>query len=160
MNLRNNRFKVIEQMIAQHNVSSQEVLLGLLVAEGFELTQATLSRDLKEMKVIKAPNHSGEYVYTLSKIASNSDNSITNYQEINSASGFLSIEFSGQMAVVKTRPGHASAIAYEIDEKASSIILGTIAGDDTILIIPREGIYKNEVLDAFSKLFSNKLQTQ
>ncbi|MEI7677658.1 MAG: ArgR family transcriptional regulator, partial [Bacteroidales bacterium] len=66
----------------------------------------------------------------------------------------LSIEFSGQLAVIKTRPGHASAFAYEIDSNASHVILGTIAGDDTILLIPREGFTREEVTRTLSELFS------
>jgi transcriptional regulator of arginine metabolism len=68
----------------------------------------------------------------------------------------LSLEFSGQLAVVKTKPGYASAIAWDIDNKANEQVLGTIAGDDTILIIPREGISRDEILLMLNTIFSEK----
>ena len=61
--------------------------------------------------------------------------------------GFISFEFSYQMGVIKTRPGFASEIALDIDTHASSIILGTIAGEDTVLLIPREGVTRQDILN-------------
>jgi transcriptional regulator of arginine metabolism len=139
-------------MIAQHQLSNQEELLGMMEQAGFEVTQATLSRDLKLMKVVKAPNEKGVYVYTLPQSAPKEGS--TANREPRMANGLLSIEFSGQLAVIKTRPGHASAFAYEIDSNASHVILGTIAGDDTILLIPREGFTRDEVTRTLSELFT------
>ena len=147
-----NRLNIIREMIAQHQLSSQEELLGMMEQAGFEVTQATLSRDLKLMKVVKAPNEKGVYVYTLPQSAPKGES--TANREPRMANGLLSIEFSGQLAVIKTRPGHASAFAYEIDSNASHVILGTIAGDDTILLIPREGFTREEVTRTLSELFS------
>ena len=147
-----NRLNIIREMIAQHQLSSQEELLGMMEQAGFEVTQATLSRDLKLMKVVKAPNEKGVYVYTLPQSAPKGES--TANREPRMANGLLSIEFSGQLAVIKTRPGHASAFAYEIDSNASHVILGTIAGDDTILLIPREGFSREEVTRTLSELFS------
>ena len=147
-----NRLNIIREMIAQHQLSSQEELLGMMEQAGFEVTQATLSRDLKLMKVVKAPNEKGVYVYTLPQSAPKGES--TANREPRMANGLLSIEFSGQLAVIKTRPGHASAFAYEIDSNASHVILGTIAGDDTILLIPREGFSRDEVSRTLSELFS------
>ncbi len=152
MSPKTNRLNVIREMIAQHQLSSQEELLGMMEQAGFEVTQATLSRDLKLMKVVKAPNEKGVYVYTLPQ-SSPKEESTAN-REPRMANGLLSIEFSGQLAVIKTRPGHASAFAYEIDSNASHVILGTIAGDDTILLIPREGFTRDEVTRTLSELFS------
>ena len=148
-----NRLNVIREMIAQHQLSNQEELLGMMEQAGFEITQATLSRDLKLMKVVKAPNEKGVYVYTLPQSAPKEESSAN--REPRMANGLLSIEFSGQLAVIKTRPGHASAFAYEIDSNASHVILGTIAGDDTILLIPREGFTRDEVTRTLSELFSD-----
>lgn len=152
MSPKTNRLNVIREMIAQHQLSSQEELLGMMEQAGFEVTQATLSRDLKLMKVVKAPNEKGVYVYTLPQSAPKEES--TANREPRLANGLLSIEFSGQLAVIKTRPGHASAFAYEIDSNASHVILGTIAGDDTILLIPREGFTRDEVTRTLSELFS------
>ena len=69
--------------------------------------------------------------------------------------GFLSINFSGNMGVIKTRPGYASSIAYNIDNNHINEILGTIAGDDTIFIVIKQGITKDEVIEALSEVVPN-----
>ena len=66
--------------------------------------------------------------------------------------GFISFEFSYQLGIIKTRRGYASGIAMDIDNKASSIIAGTIADDDTVLVIPREGVGRQEVVDILVKI--------
>jgi len=66
----------------------------------------------------------------------------------------LNIDFSGQLVVVKTKPGYASAIAWDIDNKANYEVLGTIAGDDTILVIPREGITREDILQMMNQNFA------
>lgn len=140
------RQQQIEEIISKDKIRNQDELLIKLQKLGFELTQATLSRDIKEMKIIKVPNQNGEYIYQLSEnVKKNEENgsAITAY-------GFLNIEFSGNLAVIKTRPGYAMGIASEIDNKATSTILGTVAGDDTILIIPRENISRQKILEGLS----------
>ena len=69
--------------------------------------------------------------------------------------GFVSIKFSGNLAVIKTRPGYASSLAYDIDNRDFHEILGTIAGDDTILLVIREGIEQREVVRALSSIIPN-----
>ena len=69
--------------------------------------------------------------------------------------GFLSIHFSGNMGVIKTRPGHASAIAWSIDRSNLPQILGTIAGDDNIFIVIKEGVSQQEVIEALSEFIPN-----
>jgi transcriptional regulator of arginine metabolism len=69
--------------------------------------------------------------------------------------GCLSIQFSGNMGVIKTRPGYASSIAYNIDNNDIKEILGTIAGDDTIFIVIRQGVSKEEVIEALSEVVPN-----
>ena len=133
-----NRHTAIKEIILAQEIESQEMLLNLLVSKGFELTQATLSRDIKEMQIVKMPTSLGKYVYQLTKETVSPQQAISSY-------GFLGIEFSGNLAVVKTRPGYAMGIAAEIDEKISREIIGTVAGDDTILLIIRENITKEEV---------------
>lgn len=144
------RHKIIREILQANEVASQDILLKMLAEKGLELTQATLSRDIKELKIVKVPTIKGTYAYQLS-------DSIQNVQEEIPVSsfGFVSIEFSGQLAVMKTRPGYAMAIAGEIDNKASRYILGTVAGDDTILLIPRENISKEEVVASLSTFIPN-----
>ena len=75
-----------------------------------------------------------------------------NIREMMTASGFISINFSGNMGVIKTRPGYASAIAWNIDSSDIPQILGSIAGDDTIFIVIREGVSHKEVTDAIKQI--------
>lgn len=145
-----NRHKIIREVLRDNEISNQDVLLKMLIDRGFELTQATLSRDMKELKIVKIPTLKGTYAYQLSDTMLNVPN-----ESPLSSFGFVSIDFSGQLAVMKTRPGYAMAIAGEIDNKASRYILGTVAGDDTVLIIPRENITKEEVIASLSTFIPN-----
>ena len=112
---------------------------------GISVTQATLSRDIKQLKIVKAHDENGNYVYRL-PIYRSKESALLSVK-----SGKFNIEFSGNLAVIKTRPGYAMGIASDIDTNAPQEILGTIAGDDTILIIPREGFSRESVLDALSR---------
>jgi transcriptional regulator of arginine metabolism len=150
MKNKTDRLRAIKEMVIQQSIGNQDELLLLLKEKGYHLTQATLSRDLKQLKITKIPNDVGEYRYALphSLYASGkpSETKII---------GNNSLEFSGQLAVLKTRSGYAGGIAAEIDERASSAILGTIAGDDTILIIPREGFNREEITNILSDVVKN-----
>jgi transcriptional regulator of arginine metabolism len=133
------RLDAIKLIISNKEVGCQEDLLKELVQEGFELTQATLSRDLKQLKVAKAASMNGKYIYVLPNnimYKRSTDQSAGNMMMNN---GFKSLRFSGNIAVIKTRPGYASSIAYDIDDRDSRDIIGTIAGDDTIILVLREG---------------------
>lgn len=143
-----NRHKAIKEIITSNEVNSQEMLLGILLEQGVEITQATLSRDIKELMIVKTPVAGGNYVYRLSEkeIALPADDSKL------SSFGYAGIEFSGNLAVLKTRPGYAMGIAGEIDRIISKEILGTVAGDDTILLVIRENVTRQEVLQALSKI--------
>ncbi|MBD8389254.1 arginine repressor [Dysgonomonas sp. BGC7] len=149
---KNNRHKIIKEVLQTSDINSQEMLLKILIEKGFSITQATLSRDINELKIVKVPTAKGSYTYQLPE-------NIQNIQQEElpplSSFGFLSIEFSGNLAVIKTRPGYAMAIAGEIDNKATQYILGTVAGDDTILLIPRDNVSRNEVLASLSAFIPN-----
>lgn len=144
------RHKIIKEVLADTDVNSQEMLLKILTDKGFVLTQATLSRDIKELQIVKVPTPRGSYIYQLSENMNGQDD-VSHLSVI----GFIKIEFSGQLAVMKTRPGYAMAIAGEIDNKASEYILGTVAGDDTILLIPRENISREEIISSLSAFIPN-----
>ena len=127
MKSKNSRLDAIKIIISSKEVGSQEELLQELAKEGFQLTQATLSRDLKQLKVAKAASMNGNYVYVLPN-----NTMYKRMTEQHSASemlmhnGFISIEFSANLAVIKTRPGYASSLAYDIDNRNFDEILGTI----------------------------------
>ncbi len=151
---KSNRLMLIKDLIRNNRIGSQEELLTLLQEHNFDLTQATLSRDLKQLKVAKMPDHDGNYVYLLPEDSGINRQSWLKQSDFSNhtASGFLSIDFCGVFAVVKTKPGYSGSIAADIDQKTSSEVLGTIAGDDTILIIPREHITRAELLRALSEV--------
>jgi len=150
---KSNRLLLIKEIIKSNKIGSQEELLSLLQKSNFDLTQATLSRDLKQLKVAKMPDYEGGYVYVLPDGPNLIKSSWSKAPEASYiANGFLSIDFCGVFAVVKTKPGYSGGIAADIDQKASSEILGTIAGDDTILIIPREHISRAELTRILSEI--------
>ena len=139
MKVKNSRMETLKMLISSQELSSQEEVLKALQKEGYKLTQATLSRDLKQLKVAKAASMNGKYVYVLPNE--------TMYKRVPTPRmasemlripGYRSINFSGNMGVIRTRPGYASSIAYNIDNGHIDEILGTIAGDDTIFCLARE----------------------
>lgn len=143
------RLARLRHLIETRHVTSQEELLHLLGGEGFRVTQATLSRDLKYLKVGKVPDGKGGYLYTFSDATSKvgSDKSLVE----DFRRGFIGIGFFGALGVIKTLPGHASTVAYAIDNLNIPEVLGTVAGDDTILVVPRDGISRSGLLAALQQ---------
>lgn len=155
MKNKRNRLQIISEILRSSVVGSQEELLQLLNERQCDVTQATLSRDLKLLKVAKTPLSNGTYKYVLPSY----NKPIPTQQTSNtliSHGAVLSLEFSGHLAVVKTKPGYASAIAWDIDNKATEEVLGTIAGDDTILVIPREGVTRDDIYQMMHHTFAEK----
>lgn len=149
MNDKNNRLELLKMLISSRQMGSQDEVLQALSQEGIKITQATLSRDMKQLKVAKAATMNGTYIYVLPNE--------TMYKRVHGSQlasemlripGFQSINFSGNIGVIKTRPGYASSIAYNIDNSDIPEILGTIAGDDTIFIVARQGSTPQEVIDS------------
>lgn len=99
------------------------------------------------MKVAKTPDVSGEYIYRL-------PNELKGNEEHNQflANSLTTIDFSGNNVVLHTRSGYASSLAYEIDERISHVIIGTVAGEDTIIGVIKEGLNKHEVFDALTTI--------
>ena len=151
MKVKNSRLEALKMLISSMELSSQEEVLKVLEKEGFKLTQATLSRDLKQLKVAKAASMNGKYVYVLpNETMYRRVTTPRKATEMMQRSGYISVNISGQLAIVKTRPGYASALAYDIDNSDSHYILGSIAGDDTLFIALREGASRGQVLEALS----------
>jgi len=144
MKNRNERLMEIRRLIGSRNISSQDELNKLLGKRGFELTQATLSRDLKYLKVAKMPDDQAGYVYILpdkEQVLEEADLTGQGLQ------GLISLDFAQGMAILKTLPGHASSVAYTLDNLDAYEIAGTIAGDDTILLIPRDGVTRSDLVN-------------
>ena len=142
--MKESRLQIITQIINNEVIRNQDDLIKSLATKGIFVTQATLSRDMKELKIVKRHDENNLYVYSLPETAPTTVVSETN------ESNRTRVEFSGNLAVLKTLPGYAMAIAFEIDKHNPREIAGTIAGDDTILIIPREGYSREQVAFALS----------
>lgn len=151
MKSKKDRLETLRLIISSQEMGNQEELLAALRKEGYVVTQATLSRDLKQLKVAKAATMRGNYIYVLPNVTMYKRVSTpAQVKEMMQVPGFLSIHFSGNMGVIKTRPGYASSIAYNIDASHISCILGTIAGDDTIFIVVAEGTQQKDVVCALA----------
>ena len=148
MKIRTQRLLAIRKIIETEAISNQEELLKKLDKTGFELTQATLSRDLKFLQAGKRPDKEKGYVYTLSGNITEAVPTIGNNNF--PLNGFVSIDFANHLAVIRTLPGYANSIAYTIDTMNAFEIMGTIAGDDTILIIPREGVSREDIINVLT----------
>ena len=143
---KNDRLETLRMLFSSQELCSQDDVLKALGKEGFHVTQATLSRDMKQLKVAKAAMANGKYIYVLpTETMYKRVQKPMTAREMLLTSGFMSISFSGNMGVIKTRPGYASSIAYNIDNARIDTILGTIAGDDTIFIVIDEKATAEEV---------------
>jgi transcriptional regulator of arginine metabolism len=136
------RLLAIEKIIIGEKIFSQEALLKKLKAKGIICTQATLSRNLRQLGISRIPDGAGGYRYAL-------PDRKTVLQESNVRLSIVPvireiIEAKGLM-VIRTIPGNANSTAYFIDNAGRYEIAGTIAGDDTILVIPRDGITLNQL---------------
>jgi transcriptional regulator of arginine metabolism len=136
------RLLAIERIIAQEKILSQEALLRKLKAKGMICTQATLSRNLKQLGIRRIPDGSGNYRYAL---PDENRQSATPEVRLNLLPVIREIVEAKGLMVIKTIPGNANSTAYYIDNSNRYEIAGTIAGDDTILVIPRNGITLRQV---------------
>jgi transcriptional regulator of arginine metabolism len=142
------RLLAIRNIISKEKIANQEELLARLQEIGFNLTQATLSRDLKFLQVGKIPDKDKKYILILPEELKHSDEYLLNGMNGNGnfpVNGFLSLKFANNFGVIRTVPGYASSIASMIDRAGNFEILGTIAGDDTILLIPNEGVTSQDL---------------
>lgn len=151
--------ETLKMLISSMELSSQEEVLKALAKEGYKLTQATLSRDLKQLKVAKAASMNGKYVYVLpNETMYKRIVKPTSPSEMLQSPGFMSINFSGNMIIIRTRPGYASLIAYNIDNCDIPGILGSIAGDDTIFMVLKEGVSKEEIMNNLGSVIPSMKQ--
>ncbi|MBM7097274.1 MULTISPECIES: transcriptional regulator AhrC/ArgR [Alteribacter] len=124
----------IREIITNNEVETQDDLVAFLRNAGFNVTQATVSRDIKELHLVKVPMMDGRYKYSLP-----ADQRFNPLQKLKRAlmDSFVSIEHTNNLIVMKTMPGNANAVGALIDNLDWNEVLGTICGDDTILIICR-----------------------
>ena len=132
--MKNKRQEVILELIERYEIQKQEELIRLLEERGFRATQATVSRDIRELKLTKAMGEKGSYRYQLPK----SSESLNNFKFNHAlAESITSVDYALHTVVIKTFPGMAQAVAVGIDNLSLPVILGCVAGDDTIIVISR-----------------------
>ncbi|AUG57876.1 arginine repressor [Acetivibrio saccincola] len=149
-----NRQAKILEIIENEVIETQDELADRLKEAGMDVTQATISRDIKELRLIKVLTPDGRYRYaTISKEGNiHSDRLITIFSK-----SYVSSDYANNIVVVKTLPGMAQACAAAIDSLGWTEIVGTIAGDDTIMIVCRAEKIAEELVDRFTRLAKTNL---
>lgn len=140
--MKTKRLLKIRELITSNEIDTQEELVDLLKDSGFKVTQATVSRDIKELHLVKVPLDDGKYKYTLP-----ADQRYNPLQKLRRAmrDSFVSLDSADNLLVLKTLPGNANAIGVIIDNLGWPEIMGNISGDDTCLIICRSKTTAKEV---------------
>lgn len=131
--MKKKRLNAILELISKNEISTQEELIELLNVRGFNVTQATVSRDIKELNLVKGKNGRGIYCYINPK--SNSD-STAKYESI-FVNTVISVDYAMNNVVLKCSTGMAQAACAALDSLNHKYIIGTIAGDDTVLAVVR-----------------------
>ena len=144
------RLQAIRLIVSSQALESQEDLQVELDKAGFPCTQTTLSRDLKQLRISKVRGRNGHSVYALPREGLFSP--VPTHDEMKMSC--WRVDFSGNLMVVHTPPGHASMVAYDIDNAHHPFFLGTVAGDDTVLVILQEDLDREEARMAISEIVS------
>ena len=133
--MKTQRHQAIIKLISEHEIETQDELIEKLNTDGYRVTQATISRDIRELKISKVLGGGGTYHYVLPGHVDtgHAKSSFKNAY----ASAIINIDSVGNIIVVKTHPGLAQAVAAGIDAMHSKEILGCVAGDDTIIVVSR-----------------------
>jgi transcriptional regulator of arginine metabolism len=139
------RLKAIRKLIKNYRIESQETLLNFLQKDGYVVTQATLSRDLKLLKVGKVSDGHNGYYYTLPGDEERKESEKSYIQDF--LRGYISIEYNGPLVVIKTFSGHSDSVALAVDNLALEEVLGTISGrDNTVFVALREGFTGEDLI--------------
>ena len=142
--MKSGRHEKILEIIASSSIETQDELLARLSQAGYKVTQATISRDIKDLRLVKTLGNDGKYRYSASH--SNSADIRSNFLQLFSTS-VLTIDRAQNIVVVKTLSGMANAVCAALDSIGNSNIVGTLAGDDTIFIACRSDESAAELLD-------------
>ena len=143
------RHEVILSLIEKENIGTQEALLERLIEEGYSVTQATISRDIKALRLLKTPTGDGEYKYVY--VQKDSEDYTQKYYSILSHS-VVSVNFAGNMAVVKCYTGMAQAACTAVDNIVRDKIVGKLAGDDTIFVLCKDEGAASELKKRIEKI--------
>ncbi len=140
--------KILE-IVENNCITTQEEMTSMLNEAGFDITQATVSRDIKELRLIKVMDKEGKYRYSVNKKNEQflSGKLLNIFRE-----AFSSADHANNLVVIKTMPGMAQAAAFVIDSIESYDIIGSIAGDDTVMVVCRTTEDAGELVDRFEKM--------
>ena len=149
--MRYSRQNKILELISSNEIETQDKLASMLKDEGFEVTQATISRDIKELQLVKVLSNSGKYKYALStqQDAPISDRFVKIFRET-----ITSFQSAQNLIVVKTLSGCGNAAGEAIDNLGLSHIIGSIAGDNTLLLIVDDQSNVEEILATFNSMLT------
>ena len=134
--MKGNRQEAILRIIKDYIILTQDDLQAALYAEGYNVTQSTISRDIKRLRLVKGHDENGNYRYITAAKQSDASGGISHYREIFSKS-VISVDYALNDIVIKCYNGMASSVCVAVDSVFGDRMLGTIAGDDTIFIIAR-----------------------
>ncbi len=146
---RASRLALIEQLVRENVIVSQEELLTMMEGKGMKCTQATLSRDLRQMGISRGFDGSGGYRY----LHPSGKDGVTEALPGSETAAITGMTWARGLLLISTPPGFASAVAIRIDRAGRYEIAGTVAGDDTILLIPRDNISNESVEECLRTIF-------
>ena len=150
--MKTKRQQMILELIEKFSIDTQEELIARLREHGYDATQATISRDIRELKIAKMTTGKGTYRYVLPKHVEAASSLKFSNALVDS---IISVDYVNNMIVLKTYPGMANAMAVGIDGMNMDRILGCVAGDDTILIITRSNEDAESISDRLHDLLRN-----
>jgi transcriptional regulator of arginine metabolism len=133
------RQHLVAKLLAQHGVSSQEALVELLAGEGVAATQATVSRDLDDLGAIKVRGADGESIYAIPELPKDQRAPDDHLRRV-FGDWVVEVAASGNLVVLRTPPGSAHVVGSALDRAALPAVLGTVAGDDTLIIVVAEEV--------------------
>lgn len=148
--MKRKRQQKILEIIKNNIVLTQDDIQNLLLAAGFKVTQSTVSRDIKELRLIKGHDAAGNYRYVSSEIRDADKQSFAHYREIFSHY-ITSVDFALNDVVIKCVSGMASSVCVALDAMYSDMMLGTIAGDDTVFIVTQSEEQASQLANELKK---------
>lgn len=147
--MKKKRHKLILELIEKYDIGTQEELLQMLREKGCDVTQATVSRDVKELRLLKTLGSNGVYKYSVEKV---SDIGYTDMFDALFQSAMVKVDYAGNICVIKCSPGLAGAACATIDAMNVHEVVGTIAGDDTIFMLCRTTDEARGVAEALNRM--------
>ena len=151
--MKSSRHSKILEIISEHPIETQDELLSRLKTEGYKVTQATISRDIKDLRLVKTLGSDGKYRYTGAQASSSEIRS--NFDQL-FLSSVVSMDLAQNIVVIKTLSGMANAVCAALDSTGNNAIVGTITGDDTIFVACRTDEHARSLVSTLKQLRLSK----